>query len=145
MSSADQIPSINFANRHDKTFGFEIISNREILADNLPKDYNPFRPHRLRYYALLFILEGEGSHYIDFKSYGYQFPKAGVQSLRGFNIKAEGIKEIYKSIDDFNAPEVYVMLGMIKDKPELHAIFPVKDKGGVMYFYFSSPCPTLCL
>ena len=71
MNPADQIPSINFANRHNKTFEFEIISNREILADNLPKDYNPFRPHRLRFYALLFILKGEGTHYVDFKSYQY--------------------------------------------------------------------------
>jgi len=72
MSTDEQIPSINFVNRHQKTFEFEIISNREILEYNIPKEYNPFRPHRLRFYALLFIMEGEGQHYIDFKSYQYQ-------------------------------------------------------------------------
>lgn len=72
MSASEQIPSINFVNRHQKAFEFEIVSNREILEYDLPTDYNPFRPHRLRYYALLFIMEGEGQHYIDFNSYQYQ-------------------------------------------------------------------------
>lgn len=72
MKEPENIPSVNFPYRQTKAFEFEIISNRDILLYNLPTDYTPFRPHRLRFYALLFILEGEGQHYIDFKTYRYQ-------------------------------------------------------------------------
>lgn len=66
-----EIPSVNLGQMQHKAFGFRIASNREILLyDEL--DHNPFRPHRIQYYAVLFILEGEGNHYIDFKTYHYQ-------------------------------------------------------------------------
>lgn len=66
-----KIPSIQLTSLQEKSFGFRIAYNREILLnENL--DYNPFRPHRIRFYSVLFVLEGEGYHYIDFKKYKYQ-------------------------------------------------------------------------
>ncbi|MEM1325867.1 MAG: helix-turn-helix transcriptional regulator [Bacteroidota bacterium] len=65
------IPSVELGSLQEKPFGFRIANNREILLnDNL--DHNPFRPHRIHFYAVLFVLEGEGYHYIDFKKYAYQ-------------------------------------------------------------------------
>jgi len=72
MKQGDIIPEIGFQNLHHKNFEFEIISNWEILGDTLPTSHNPFKAHRIRYYAILFILKGEGSHYIDFKKYTYR-------------------------------------------------------------------------
>ena len=74
MKQLDSIPEIGFQNIHRKDFEFEIISNHEILGeDRLKKiSHNPFQPHRIRFYAILFILEGEGFHYIDFKKYKYK-------------------------------------------------------------------------
>jgi len=67
----NKIPAIQLTSLQEKFFGFRIAYNREILLnENL--DYNPFRPHRIRFYAILFVLEGEGYHYIDFKKYKYQ-------------------------------------------------------------------------
>ena len=66
------IPDVQLPYRKDKPFAFEIVSNREILLHNLPADHDPFRPHRLHFYALLYIMRGSGSHYIDFKRYRYE-------------------------------------------------------------------------
>lgn len=71
MKSKQDIPTINLASVQAKELGFKITPNRDLLLnENL--DYNPFRPHRIRFYAMLLILEGEGVHYIDFKKYKYQ-------------------------------------------------------------------------
>lgn len=65
------IPTIHLDSVQGKEFGFRIAPNREILL-NEALDHNPFRPHRIRFYAILLILKGEGVHYIDFKKYTYQ-------------------------------------------------------------------------
>lgn len=72
MSEEKQIPEVSFQNIHSKDLGFEIVSNWEVLGDNSPLQHNPFVPHRIRFYAVLFILQGEGFHYIDFKKYPYK-------------------------------------------------------------------------
>lgn len=71
MKHTVSIPEVQFPYRHSKSFDFEIVSNREILLDQLPTDHDPFWPHRLHFYAILFIREGEGDHFIDFKKYQY--------------------------------------------------------------------------
>ncbi len=72
MPEDKQIPEISFRNIHGKDFDFEIVSNWEVLRDDSPLHHNPYVPHRIRFYAVLFILKGEGYHYIDFKKYHYQ-------------------------------------------------------------------------
>ena len=71
-TSKNHIPNVSFSNLHNKAFEFQIVSNREILDEHLPKGYDPYRPHRIHYYAILFIIKGRGKHFIDFKSYDYQ-------------------------------------------------------------------------
>ncbi|MFK7808103.1 MAG: helix-turn-helix domain-containing protein [Saprospiraceae bacterium] len=72
MDQPTNIPKINFLNRERKDYEFNIVTNKDLLVYNPPTDYSPFRPHRLNFYAVLFILEGEGRHYIDFKEYHYR-------------------------------------------------------------------------
>lgn len=72
MTKTTKIPEVYFPNRQQKSFGFEIINNRRMLLYDLPTDHNPFRPHRLRFYAILFIRQGQGVHFIDFKKYPYK-------------------------------------------------------------------------
>jgi AraC-like DNA-binding protein/quercetin dioxygenase-like cupin family protein len=69
----DYIPELEFQNRHQKSFDFSIASNKEILSGKLSGGGpNPFLPHRIHYYSILFIIKGQGLHYIDFKSYPYR-------------------------------------------------------------------------
>ena len=72
MKISTKIPELNYFNRDDKSFEFNIISNHDILTADLQPDDYPFRPHRIHFYAILFILNGEGKHFIDFKSYDYR-------------------------------------------------------------------------
>lgn len=72
MKKNKSIPQISFQDRHRQGFGFSIVTNREILSGKLVGGPNPFRPHRIQYYSILFIRKGTGHHYIDFKRYSYR-------------------------------------------------------------------------
>jgi AraC family transcriptional activator of pobA len=72
MLEEKNIPELKFHNIHKKDLEFEIVSNWEVLDKDSPLKHNPFIPHRIRFYSLLFILKGEGYHYIDFKKYSYK-------------------------------------------------------------------------
>lgn len=72
MKVDKNIPEISFQSIHNKSFEFQIVGNKEILLNQVPNRPDLFRPHRINFYAILFILEGEGKHFIDFKSYDYK-------------------------------------------------------------------------
>ncbi len=71
MSNNLYIPKVGFENRKKKGFEFEILSNK-VFFENKTDDEIPFRPHRLSFYGILFTLEGEGFHFIDFNKYPYK-------------------------------------------------------------------------
>ena len=68
----EDIPEVSFSNRLQKNFEFDVVTNHEVLRDNIPSTHNPFRPARLHFYSILFILKGKGKHFIDFKTYNYK-------------------------------------------------------------------------
>lgn len=72
MGNPRNIPRVRYQNRHKKNYEFTILSNWEWLVDDMPEDHDPFRPHRIHFFALLYIMEGTGNHYIDFKKYPYK-------------------------------------------------------------------------
>ncbi|MEO1515409.1 MAG: helix-turn-helix transcriptional regulator [Bacteroidota bacterium] len=71
-SKQANIPDIDFEQGQQKAFEFQIVSNREILSGNFRGGHTPFRPHRIQFYAILFVIEGEGRHFIDFNSHTYK-------------------------------------------------------------------------
>ena len=68
----NSIPEIDFKSDKKEGAEFAIATSKEIVYGLTPNGYSYFKPHRIAYYAILFILEGEGEHYIDFKKYAYQ-------------------------------------------------------------------------
>ena len=66
-----QIPEIDFRNRKKKNYDFQIISNK-VFFKNVQENEVPFRPHRISYCGILFTMEGEGFHLVDFKRYPYK-------------------------------------------------------------------------
>ena len=79
LQHMEQLRRISFD--HSKTSGleFDLLRVEEILARK-HMDHNPENPHRLDFYALLFIVEGHGRHTIDFQDYAYQ--KGSVITVR---------------------------------------------------------------
>lgn len=66
-----KIPSIEFGNKNLSSNEVEII-DLESLYKRLPSlDHDPASPHRVEFYFLIYIAEGEGSHLIDFNYYPY--------------------------------------------------------------------------
>jgi len=72
MGKPRKIPELNFKGREPRAFEFSILPSDQLLNDRRPSDPNPYRPHRIRYYAVLFVMRGKGLHFIDFKKYPYQ-------------------------------------------------------------------------
>lgn len=72
MNKEQQIPEIDFRNIQQKPFEFNLFTSNQLgnLGDQTAG--RPFRPHRLLFYAILFIAEGQGDHFIDFKRYSYR-------------------------------------------------------------------------
>ena len=63
------IPEITFWK--DKVLqikGFDFFKLEELITDELkPTDHSPYLPHRLSFYAILIIADGEVNHIVDFK------------------------------------------------------------------------------
>ena len=63
-----KIPKISF--REDvKKMGFEILSLAKLMGGNRPLDHNPFKAHKIDFFALLILKEGEVVHMLDFKKH----------------------------------------------------------------------------
>ncbi len=68
------IPKISFkCVGTEKTKGFEFLNLTKFFA-RMPNmlDHDPTRPHRLSFFALLFVTKGTGSHQIDLKKYNLE-------------------------------------------------------------------------
>lgn len=64
-----EIPNITFQAEEEKT-EFELLDLSKIsglIREN--RDHNPAQPHRLTFFLLLIITEGNGTHMVDFKQY----------------------------------------------------------------------------
>ena len=50
--------------------GFELVHLPNLLnPKQFPKDHSPYKPHRIRFFAILMITEGKVTHQLDFKEY----------------------------------------------------------------------------
>lgn len=67
------IPEIEFKNNNIPINGFEIIrlQDLQLKTKNL-SDHSPFQPHRLSFFAILVIEEGEVNHLVDFRTHNLQ-------------------------------------------------------------------------
>ncbi|MBI9058110.1 MAG: helix-turn-helix domain-containing protein [Labilibaculum sp.] len=63
------IPEITFwKDKELQIKGFQLYVLEELITDALnPTDHSPYLPHRLNFYAILIITEGEVNHIVDFK------------------------------------------------------------------------------
>ncbi|MGQ1908969.1 AraC family transcriptional regulator [Marinifilum sp. RC60d5] len=66
-----KIPEITFwKDKELQIKGFQFYILEELITDELnPSDHSPYLPHRLNFYAILIITEGEVNHVVDFKVY----------------------------------------------------------------------------
>jgi len=70
IKNSVDIPNVKF--KRDQTLGFELIPLKNLVNILKPyKDHHPYKPHRLKFYAIIFITGGKGKHFIDFQSYDY--------------------------------------------------------------------------
>ena len=97
MSEASKIPQVDFPNRQKKSFEFEINHSKTLLHKEIPMSFNPYTAHRVSFYVIVFIVNGEGNHFIDFKQYPFKrgtllfISKEQVQ----FYQKIEGVEAYY--------------------------------------------------
>ena len=52
--------------------GITVSNTFDLRKIDMPNDHDPFRPHRVSFYVLLYIHLGKGKHFIDFEEYEYR-------------------------------------------------------------------------
>ncbi|MCG1036688.1 AraC family transcriptional regulator [Polaribacter sargassicola] len=66
------IPYIEFNSEKTEDFGFEIVPISRIAQHKEEHDHHPELPHQLKFYNLIFFIEGSGRHFIDFNWFPVQ-------------------------------------------------------------------------
>ena len=65
------IPDIKFKYSTLDAEGIEVIELNELYHRRSKMDHDPNKPHRVHFYLMLYIEQGEGTHFIDFKHYPF--------------------------------------------------------------------------
>lgn len=62
------VPNISFQPQNlDARIGLELLDLDELLRQRImPRDHNPFQPHRVAFFAILFVEQGATRHQLDF-------------------------------------------------------------------------------
>ncbi|MEQ9438656.1 MAG: helix-turn-helix transcriptional regulator [Cyclobacteriaceae bacterium] len=67
-----EVPNIKFKKDTEHTLEFEVTPLPKLFQETFP-DHDPLKSHRLNFYAIIFITDGNsGTHYIDFNTYQYK-------------------------------------------------------------------------
>lgn len=66
------IPHITFNPVSTDSYGFEIVSIEHIASNKNRHTHDPELPHQLKFYNLIFFIQGSGRHFIDFKWFPVQ-------------------------------------------------------------------------
>lgn len=85
----DRISSIGFEKDDKSQPFFDIVSLHDVL-DRKPTDHSQFEHHRITFYAILIITDGEGVHCVNFSDYPF---KKGVV----FALRPEHIHKFFRS------------------------------------------------
>ncbi|BDY03489.1 helix-turn-helix transcriptional regulator [Ferrimonas sp. YFM] len=72
MDRIDDIPQITYDSPRLRKTGMDILDLEEFLQDICAQGANPYQPHRVSHFCLIFVEQGEGEHFIDFHSYQYE-------------------------------------------------------------------------
>ena len=54
---------------YKKEFGFQLLKMEDVFSFKPSTKKNPFKPHRINFFALLLLTEGEMTHEVDFVEY----------------------------------------------------------------------------
>jgi AraC family transcriptional regulator, transcriptional activator of pobA len=68
----EEIPKIAFLKRHKAKIEFEIFTLKNLFSRHDRQNLSLDKPHRVDFFQILFITEGTGTHYIDFRPYVFK-------------------------------------------------------------------------
>jgi len=88
------IPSIQFTPPASNSKGIEIIELDELYHRRFKMEHDPNKPHRVHFSLMLYIEQGEGSHFIDFNH--YPFSKGSFIFVNKNQIQAFALNEHIK-------------------------------------------------
>jgi len=88
------IPDIKFKHPVSQSKGIEIVELDELYDRRLKMDHDPNQPHRVHFSLMIYIEQGEGTHFIDFNS--YPFSKGSFIFVNKNQIQAFALNENIK-------------------------------------------------
>ena len=80
--SSHQIPEYTFREEYEQ-LGFEVIKLKDFYTQHSVDERA--NPHRLKFYALIYITKGKDTHLIDFTPHIYKTSNYGIQSRGGLS------------------------------------------------------------
>lgn len=89
----NEIPEILFNINTQEKLGFEIVKFEDLFKKH-PIGHKHDLPHKLKFYAIFFIAEGKGCHFIDFEEHNYK--KGSLIFISKEQIHAFSPKKNYK-------------------------------------------------
>lgn len=90
----NEIPQVEFKKPESIEFDFEIYPLQQLFSGYLNgeiTDHSIESPHRVSFYLIIFITNGQGAHYIDFQPYSYK--KGSILFLTKGQIHAWEVNE----------------------------------------------------
>ncbi len=67
-----EIPKVHFFIKNPDTPEIDVIKFRHLIGRKSRMDHDPGKPHRIDFYAVMYITRGKGVHFIDFKPYSFE-------------------------------------------------------------------------
>lgn len=83
------IPNIKFKYSVFESEGIEIIELNELYHRRSKMNHDPNKPHRVHFYLMVYIEEGEGTHFIDFNHYPFgkgSFIFVKINQIQAFSL-----------------------------------------------------------
>ncbi len=126
-----KIKKVQFQTKQGTKSYFDIVSLKDLL-NMIPRDHNQFENHKLTFYALFFVTEGEGKHSINFIDYSFQegtIMAIGANNIHKFyKCNANGFLLVFT--DDFviqylsqkNANRIFQLFNEQLTSPKLQLI-----------------------
>lgn len=95
MSGIKSIPDVPFLQKRKHQIEFDILTFEQLFSAREKYDHDIDRPHRTQFFCIFFVVEGEGTHYIDLHAHRYEsgsiiFISAGQVHAFEINLETNG-------------------------------------------------------
>ncbi|WP_299806666.1 helix-turn-helix transcriptional regulator [uncultured Shewanella sp.] len=98
------VPNVEFRAPSIKKAGVEILDLETFYTKLSKCDFCPSQPHRINYFCFIYIVEGEGGHFVDFKYHPFKkgsFIFVNKHQVHAFDLKSRPKGKMINITEEF--------------------------------------------